>query len=67
MSPLSASDGVHEHVCLSLALFAKRMNRHLDYYNGNLQVLTGFEFLDKVIKAWFPVEKKDAGFESRAG
>ncbi len=60
-----ASDGVHEHVCLSLALFAKRMNRHLDYYDGNLQVLSGFEFLDKVIKAWFPVEKKDAGLESR--
>lgn len=60
-----ASDGVHEHVCASLARFVQRMNRHLEYYEGNLQVLSGFDFLSKVIEAWFPVEKGHAILESR--
>lgn len=49
-----ASRGVSEHRADSLALFAERMNKHVDYYCGNLQVSTGFEFLAKVINAWFP-------------
>ena len=48
------SKGVSEHRADSLALFVERMNKHVDYYCGNLQVLTGFEFLAKVINAWFP-------------
>lgn len=55
-----ASQGVHEHKCVELAEFVKRMNRHLDYYAGNKQVLSGFEFLSKVIAAWYSVEG-DAG------
>ena len=50
-----ASKGVSEHRADSLAVFVGRMNRHVDYYRGNLQVSTGFEFLAKVIDAWFPV------------
>ncbi len=49
-----ASRGVSEHRADSLALFVGRMNKHVDYYCGNLQVSTGFEFLAKVINAWFP-------------
>lgn len=49
-----ASMGVSEHRADSLAFFVKRMNKHVDYYCGNLQVSTGFEFLAKVINAWFP-------------
>ena len=36
-------------------IFVERMNKHIDYYKGNLQVSTGFSFLTKVIKAWYPV------------
>ena len=50
-----ASQGVSEHRAKSLAVFVQRMNRHIDYYRGNLQVSTGFDFLTKVISAWFPV------------
>ncbi len=60
-----ASGGVHEHVCVSLARFVQRMNRHLEYYGGNLQVLSGFDFLSKVIEAWFPVEEGHASLESQ--
>ena len=37
-------------------MFVQRMNKHVDYYRGNLQVSTGFDFLTKVISAWFPVD-----------
>lgn len=51
-----ASQGVSEHRAKSLRVFVQRMNKHVDYYQGNLQVSTGFEFLTKVISAWFPVD-----------
>ena len=51
-----ASKGVFEHRARSLALFVERMNEHIDYYRGNPQVLTGFEFLTKVTDAWFPFD-----------
>ena len=51
-----ASKGVSEHRARSLALFVERMNEHIDYYRGNPQVLTGFEFLTKVIDSWFPID-----------
>ena len=59
-----ASAGVHEHTCVALDNFVRRMNRNLDYYAGNLQVISGFEFLTKVICDWFPVETGDAGLEA---
>lgn len=51
-----ASQGVLEHRAKSLSVFVQRMNKHVDYYQGNLQVSTGSEFLTKVISAWFPVD-----------
>ncbi len=59
-----ASSGVHEHKCIELAQFVKRMNRHQSYYVGNMQVLSGFEFLTKVIDAWFPVETAEIELET---
>lgn len=50
-----SSSGVLEHRAKSLSIFASRMNRHLDYYRGNEQVLSSFDFLTKVIEAWYPV------------
>lgn len=61
-----ASGGVHEHKCVELAEFVKRMNRHLDYYTGNKQVLSGFDFLTKVISAWFPVVTSEKNLETSA-
>ena len=49
-----ASQGVLEHRASSLSAFTHRMNEHIDYYRGNLQVYSGFVFLTKVIEAWFP-------------
>ena len=29
------------------------MNRHIDYYEGNLQISSSFDFVSKLIDAWF--------------
>ena len=55
-----ASEGVARHRAASLGEFVQRMNRNLDYYNGNTEVLSGFGFLTKVIEAWFPMSSKDS-------
>lgn len=44
MHKLLASEGVHEHRAESLAVFVERMNKHVDYYEGNDQVTSGFDF-----------------------
>ena len=59
-----ASSGIHAHKCVELAEFVERMNRHPDYYAGNCQVLSGFDFLTKIIGAWFPVETAEKGLET---
>lgn len=59
-----ASSGIHAHKCVELAEFVERMNRHPDYYAGNCQVLSGFDFLTKIIGAWFPVEAAEKGLET---
>ena len=41
------------------------MNRHPDYYAGNCQVLSGFDFLTKIIGAWFPVEAAECELSFR--
>lgn len=51
-----ASSGVLKHRAKSLERFSERMNQNLDFYTGNLQIKTGFEFLSKIIEAWFPIE-----------
>lgn len=49
-----ASEGVKTHRGESLRQFKERMNRHVDYYQGNYQILSSFDFLGKVISAWYP-------------
>lgn len=63
---LVSSGGVRERKCVELAEFVKRMNRHLDYHTGNKQVLSGFDFLTKVIGAWFPVVTSEKNLETPA-
>ncbi|MBR1829945.1 MAG: Abi family protein [Atopobiaceae bacterium] len=58
LNRMLASEGVLEHRSKSLAEFIERMNKHLDYYNGNTEVLSGFGFLTKVIEAWFPTKSE---------
>lgn len=48
-----SSDGVRRHRGESLLAFKSRMNRHLDYYEGNCQVRSSFDFLSKMIDAWY--------------
>lgn len=56
MHKLFASVGVHDNRAKSLQEFKLRMFKHVDYYEGNFQVISGFEFLQKLIDAWFCVE-----------
>lgn len=48
-----ASEGVHDRRALSLKAFSQRMLQNLDYYEGNYQVTSGFDFIDKLISSWF--------------
>lgn len=56
MHKVLASAGVHDNRAKSLQEFKLRMFKHADYYEGNFQVISGFEFLQKLIDAWFCVE-----------
>lgn len=58
-----ASPGVHRHRAATLHQLVERMNRENEYYSGNLQIRTTFEFLSKVIADWFSFE---AGVEDAA-
>lgn len=48
-----ASEGVRCHRAESLAIFVERMNKHIDYYKGNDQITSSFDFITKLIQAWF--------------
>ncbi len=48
-----ASPGVHENRCRSLWALVDRMFKHADYYSGNYQITSGFEFIAKLVEAWF--------------
>lgn len=48
-----ASTGVRQHRAESLATFTARMNKHLDYYKGNDQITSSFDFITKLVQAWF--------------
>lgn len=48
-----ASKGVHESRAESLARFVERMNRHSEYYKGNSLVISGFDFITKLVDGWF--------------
>ena len=56
---LVASEGVHKNRSISLHKFVERMNRHVDYYDGNYQVSSGFDFITKLVDSWFPIENSD--------
>lgn len=49
-----ASLGVKEHQGESLHCLLDRMNRHVDYYQKNDQIKTGFLFIEKMIMGWYP-------------
>jgi len=49
-----APEGVRGYRAKSLHAFVKRMNRHLDYYSGNMQIASGFKYLTKLVDAWYP-------------
>ena len=51
-----ASEGVHSHKSESLQAFTKRMNRNLDHYLGNMQIASTFEYLTKLVNAWFSTD-----------
>lgn len=53
---LIASKGVHENRAVSLHKFADRMNKNGGFYEGNYQVLSSFDFITKIIDAWFSVD-----------
>lgn len=53
-----ASPGVKAHRAVGLNALAERMNKHPEYYDGNCQILSGFDFLTRIIEAWFPVRKE---------
>ena len=52
-----APPAVQNHRALSLHEYVNRMNKHIDYYNGNCQVTSGFEYITKLVEAWFSVEE----------
>ncbi|MGN0262608.1 MAG: Abi family protein [Eggerthellaceae bacterium] len=50
---LVASEDVHWGRAKQLQLFVERMNRYADYYRGNYQISSGFDFIASLINAWF--------------
>lgn len=55
-----ASEGVHQHRSESLHVFVLRMNKHIEYYEGNDQISSGLEFIEKLVDAWFSPEIVDS-------
>ena len=60
-----ASDGVHQHRSESLHAFVSRMNKHIEYYEGNDQISSGFEFIEKLVDVWFSPDAMVADLEKR--
>lgn len=60
-----ASDGVHQHRSESLHVFVSRMNKHIEYYEGNDQISSGFEFIEKLVDAWFSPDAMVADLEKK--
>ena len=59
-----ASAGVRARRAEGLESLTRRMARHAAYYEGNCQVPSGFDFITKLVEAWYPAEK---GLEKRCG
>lgn len=60
----TASGGVLARRSEGLGSLTRRMARHADYYEGNCQVSSGFDFIVKLVEAWYPVGK---GLEKHGG
>lgn len=41
------------------------MNKHLKYYEGNDQISSGFEFIEKLVDAWFSPDAMVADLKKR--
>lgn len=50
------SSGVKTNRAAHLHAFVARMNKHIDYYGSNYQVSSAFDFITKLIYAWFPLK-----------
>lgn len=61
-----ALDGVHENRAKLLDKFLQRMNKHIDYYKGNDQITSSFEYITKIINAWFSLNESFISDETLA-
>lgn len=41
------------------------MNKHIEYYEGNDQISSGFEFIEKLVDAWFSPDAMVADLEKK--
>lgn len=41
------------------------MNKHIEYYEGNDQIFSGFEFIEKLVDAWFSPDAMVADLEKK--
>lgn len=41
------------------------MNKHIEYYEGNDQISSGFEFIEKLVDAWFSPDGMVADLKKR--
>lgn len=41
------------------------MNKHIEYYEGNDQISSGFEFIEKLVDAWFSPDAIVADLEKK--
>lgn len=48
-----ASEGVYNHRLKELSIFANRLHKNAKYYKSNPQVIASFEFIAKLIGAWY--------------
>lgn len=53
---LLASEGVAIHAGVRLRTLVQRIYKNIGYYSGATQIVTTFDFLGKVIEAWYPQE-----------
>ena len=41
------------------------MNKHIEYYEGNDQISSGFEFIEKLVDAWFSPDAMVVNLEKK--
>ena len=55
-----ASEGVRGYAAQSLNVFVKRMNKNIRYYRGADAVTSTFQFITRVVEAWYPLGENTA-------